>query len=222
MLQAWTNISMLRQQIKPTDRIHGIIQEGGTTPNVIVDYSKALFYVRGYRVSDVKRLMEKVENCFKAASVATACEVTWKWRDLGMVHDVMQNSVMGEMYASFMRKEGVVFPHPAEQTAMLGGSTDFGKCIISLVFLLLRSLCIYVGNVSSSVPSLHPLYSMNCTTAANHTTDFAAAAGTKEAFDATIRASKALVVVGAAVLLSQTFYDAVRKEFETKVPKEYR
>lgn len=63
---------------------------------------------------------------------------------------------------------------------------------------------------------------MNCTTAANHTTDFAAAAGTKEAFDATIRASKALVVVGATVLLSQTFYDAVRKEFETKVPKEYR
>lgn len=143
MLQAWTNISMLRQQIKPTDRIHGIIQEGGTTPNVIVDYTKALFYVRGYRVSDVKRLMEKVENCFKAASVATGCNVTWKWRDLGMVHDVMQNSVMGEMYASFMRKEGVVFPHPAEQTAMLGGSTDFGKCIIiPIVFVLLRSRCV--------------------------------------------------------------------------------
>ncbi|CDS06956.1 hypothetical protein LRAMOSA09479 [Lichtheimia ramosa] len=203
MLQAWNNISMLRQQIKPTDRIHGIIQEGGTTPNVIVDYSKALFYVRGYKVSDVKRLIEKVENCFKAAAVATGCEATWKWRDLGMVHDVMQNSVLGEMYASFMRKEGVSFPHPAEQIQMLGGSTDF-------------------GNISSSVPSLHPLYSMNCTTAANHTTDFAAAAGTKEAFDATIRASKALAVVGAATLVSQTFYDAVRKEFETKVPKEYQ
>lgn len=29
MVQLWNNISMLRQQLQPTDRVHGIVTDGG-------------------------------------------------------------------------------------------------------------------------------------------------------------------------------------------------
>ena len=30
------------------------------------------------------RLMEKMENCFRAAAMATGCEVKWTWREIGV------------------------------------------------------------------------------------------------------------------------------------------
>lgn len=29
MVQLWNNISMMRQQLMPTDRVHGIVTDGG-------------------------------------------------------------------------------------------------------------------------------------------------------------------------------------------------
>lgn len=43
--------------------------------NVIPDYTLVLLHVRTTKATDIKRMMEKVENCFKAAAVATRCTV---------------------------------------------------------------------------------------------------------------------------------------------------
>lgn len=50
---------------------------------MIPGYTSAIFYVRTIKATDIERVMTKVENCFRAAGIATGCEATWKWRDLG-------------------------------------------------------------------------------------------------------------------------------------------
>src|SRR5437899_5457041 len=42
-VQTYNNVSMLRQQVRPDSRIHGIITHGGAAPNIIPESAAALF-----------------------------------------------------------------------------------------------------------------------------------------------------------------------------------
>ena len=70
-VMAYTNISVLRQQMKPTWRVHGIISEGGVKPNIIPDRAQLLFEIRAPNEVEFNELTEKVKNCFTSAALAT-------------------------------------------------------------------------------------------------------------------------------------------------------
>ena len=46
MVLAYQNISVMRQQMQTTNRVHGIIKKGGEAPNIIPDYTSAEYFVR--------------------------------------------------------------------------------------------------------------------------------------------------------------------------------
>uniref|UniRef100_A0A5S6KQJ9 Peptidase M20 domain-containing protein 2 n=1 Tax=Xenopus tropicalis TaxID=8364 RepID=A0A5S6KQJ9_XENTR len=73
---AYNNLSVLRQQMKPTWRAHGIIKNGGVKPNIIPSYSELEFYLRAPSLKELTKLQEKADACFKAAAAATGCRVT--------------------------------------------------------------------------------------------------------------------------------------------------
>ncbi|KAI8140350.1 hypothetical protein BJV82DRAFT_623586 [Fennellomyces sp. T-0311] len=198
MVQVWNSISMMRQQLLPTDRVHGIVTDGGKAPNVIPDYTSAFFFVRTTKFDQIGRLMHKMEECFKAAALATGCEVKWTWREIGVTKDVVPNAPMADVYREYMEREGgIQFPTAVEQASTGGGSTDF-------------------GNISYEVPSLHPMFGIH-TTAANHTIDFVAAARTVQAHKDTILSAKGLTVTASQVLLDDNLFQAVKKDFEHTV-----
>ena len=68
---AYNNISVLRQQMKPTWRVHGIISEGGVKPNIIPDRAQLSYYLRAPTDQELAVLREKVTSCFDAAAKAT-------------------------------------------------------------------------------------------------------------------------------------------------------
>ena len=70
-VMAYTNISVLRQQMKPTWRVHGIITEGGVKPNIIPDRAQLEYYIRAPTDEELAVLKEKVTSCFEAAASAT-------------------------------------------------------------------------------------------------------------------------------------------------------
>lgn len=72
---AYNAISMLRQQIRSTERIHQVIPEGGIRPNVITATSKASYYVRSPTRRSAARLHIRVKNCLDGAALATGCQV---------------------------------------------------------------------------------------------------------------------------------------------------
>lgn len=79
VVSAYLNISMLRQQILPSQRVHGVIKNGGDRPNVIPMSATVDYYIRSPTVKTLKPLTEKVVKCFEAAATATGCKVEYNW-----------------------------------------------------------------------------------------------------------------------------------------------
>ena len=75
---AYNGISMLRQQCLPSQRIHGIIVEGGDKANVIPSRATMDYNVRSETVKVNERLQERVINCFEGAALATGCTVRFE------------------------------------------------------------------------------------------------------------------------------------------------
>ncbi|KAG2183819.1 hypothetical protein INT44_008830 [Umbelopsis vinacea] len=192
--QTWNNISMLRQQILPTDRMHGIITDGGKAANIIPDYASATFFIRSLKISQLDELKPRVEKCFEAAAVATGCKVKYSWKEVGVTKDVLVNSVMGDRYTKYMESYGISYIPKSEQEQMSGGSTD-------------------AGNISYQVPLVHPGFGIH-TTAVNHTHEFTAAAKTEIAHEDTLRATKAMSMTLIDILQSQDMLDAAVAEFK--------
>lgn len=96
---------MLRQQIKPFERIHGIIVEGGTRPSIITARGTLEFYIRSATIADVRKLVARVKNCFEGAAIATGCKVGYE--DLNEYFDLRPNKRLCAEYATAMGKLGI-------------------------------------------------------------------------------------------------------------------
>ncbi|KAL8277494.1 hypothetical protein RQP46_010124 [Phenoliferia psychrophenolica] len=134
---AYMNLSVLRQQINPSHRIHGIIVNENwvingelssfvlhwsylTSFKVIPGTSKLVFGVRAPTMAEVKVCQVKVANCFEAAALATGCKHSIEW--VSSFADARNNEGLAEVYKDFMTmRYSVKFPVSTE----LGGSGDF-------------------------------------------------------------------------------------------------
>lgn len=72
----YSSVSMLRQHIRPDERINVIIEDGGKAVNIIPAKSRMVFGVRAPTWNQTKALVQRVRNCFEAAATATGCTVT--------------------------------------------------------------------------------------------------------------------------------------------------
>ena len=70
-IMAYNSLSVLRQQLKPTWRFHGVITDGGAKPNIIPDKASMAYYVRAPTEEELKELRDKVHRCFESAAQAT-------------------------------------------------------------------------------------------------------------------------------------------------------
>lgn len=195
MIQSFTSVSLLRQQMLPTDRVHGVITDGGLKPNIIPDHTAAEFYIRGASVEQLHRLKPRIVACFEGAAKATGCEmkITWTGREYA---DVLINDVMAEAYAVHLGELGGVVA-PKSVTGGFGAfSTD-------------------MGNVSYAVPSIHPMFRIPVTPGAgNHTPGFTACAATDDAHEMTFRASKALAMTALDLYTQPDVLASAKAEFE--------
>src|SRR5262249_14441306 len=68
---AQTAIGLLRQHIRPADRIHGITTHGGDAPNIVPARARAKYIVRGETLKELEELRPRVHRCFEAGALAT-------------------------------------------------------------------------------------------------------------------------------------------------------
>ena len=78
-MAAYVNISLLRQQITPTQRVHGVIKHGGDIPNVVPDMARVEYSVRAETAAELAALCGRVSDCFNGAAQATGCAIDMKW-----------------------------------------------------------------------------------------------------------------------------------------------
>ncbi|OKL57040.1 hypothetical protein UA08_07355 [Talaromyces atroroseus] len=74
---AYHNVALLRQQIQPDERIHCIIEVGGTAQNIIPDYSRLSWNVRGPSMTTADALLKRVKACIEAGATATGCKLNY-------------------------------------------------------------------------------------------------------------------------------------------------
>ena len=186
---AYNNISVLRQQLKPSTRIHGIISNGGAKPNIIPELSVMQYYIRAPTREDVSELKPKMISCFEAAAKATGCTVDIDMNE-SPYDNMVHNRVMTSLYQSNAQQLGLTH---VEYTTPCG-STD-------------------MGNVSHVVPAIHPMFQIGTDTKAYHTREFTAVANTSGAYQSTLTTAKAMAMTGIDLYVSPDLLQQAKQVF---------
>jgi amidohydrolase len=188
----YVNVAALRQHIRPTERIHGIVTAGGDKPNIVPAHARTEWMVRSGSIRTLAPLKERFEACLRAGAAAAACDIEITWKDI-VYADMLDNQVMVDLYAANAREIGRDVVEPAAGHAVVG-STD-------------------MGNVSYVVPSIHPMIQAAPLGVPIHTTAFAGHARGEPGDRAVVDGAVALACTIADLWLADGALDAVRAEF---------
>ena len=163
---AQVGVGLLRQHIRQTDRIHGIVTHGGEAPNVVPAHTTSKWYIRSRTLAELAELEPRVRACFEAGALATGCtlEVEEKSPPYSEFTDDLE---MRGIYRRNAEELGRTFPELGPLADKIAGSTD-------------------MANISLALPTIHPMLGLGTFPVSNHQPEFAA-------FCATETADKALV-----------------------------
>ena len=194
LLLAYQAISNLRQHIRSTERIHGIITEGGSAPNIVPDRSVGQFYVRAADEKELAQLKPRVQSCFEAGAKGSGCEVEINWANVDYL-DLNTNWPLAELFQEHAESLGREFI-PYEEAVKFGaGSTD-------------------MGNVSHRLPSIHPMLAVAPPNVVIHNPEFAKWAASEKGDAAVIDGAKALALTAADFLLSTELQKRAKTAYE--------
>src|SRR5262249_35236162 len=139
-------IGLLRQHIRATDRIHGIVTKGGDVPNVVPAHTSARYMVRTRSIGELAEMVAKVRRCFEAGALATGSQLRYVGGDKPYA-ELHHDPAMSALYARNAELLGRHFIKLPSGTGAF--STD-------------------MGNVSLAIPSIHPMIGINSMPAVNH------------------------------------------------------
>lgn len=195
VIQTFNGINALRQHIKSTARIHGVITHGGTKPNIVPEYAAASFYVRAVTDDYCKELVKKLENCALGAANATGATLKYSIIEPSYQSRVM-NKTMGDAFEKNLEAIGEpIIPLPPGSGA---GSSD-------------------IGNVSHVIPAIHPYISICDDSIAGHSIEFAEASASKRGHEVMLNAAKVLAMTAIDLFTDTKMMDRVREEFQRRV-----
>ncbi|MEU7229653.1 amidohydrolase [Streptomyces chrestomyceticus] len=153
-------LGLLRQQLPPQWRVHGVTTSAGSAPNAIPDRATAEYEIRAEAAEDLRELRERVEACFRAGALATGCEVTLERPEPDYL-DFRGDPGLIALWSANARALGR--PEPVERGPFA---------------------CTDMGNVSHVVPAIHPVLDISGGACGPHEPEFAEAAVSPRAMQA--------------------------------------
>ena len=194
-VMAYNSISVLRQQMKPDWRVHGVITNGGTKPNIIPEKTELEYWVRAPTALELVTLKKKVVACFETAAKATGCQVdiTVEGTDL----EINSNPVLTTLFTNNLKAIGV---KEFQEEGLLTGSTD-------------------MGSVSYMLPALHPTYKIGSGAEVNHTREFTSIANTPDAHRETLVFAKVMAHTCIDVLMQPESLETAKRDFQSSIAK---
>lgn len=198
MINFFNLVNALRQQTKEDARIHGVITNGGVAPNIIPDYTSALFYVRANRVKDVEELSKRIIDCAKGAALGTGTRVEVSKTEEDF-KDTCSNLALSNLACDRMEELG-------EQILRLNGSMYVpGSSDL--------------GDVSYECPAIQLGFKIGDPVDGNlfssHTWDFVEKSASEEAIEAGIRYVKGFALTALELMTKPECLEAIKEEFAT-------
>jgi amidohydrolase len=190
LLQVFFGVNQMRQMLRPSARVHGVITDGGDAPNVIPDHAAASFLLRERDEEHLARLRARFRGIVEGAALATRArpELTE-----GISYKARQcNPSLVEAFGANADLLGVEH----ESAAGVGmGSSD-------------------IGNVSYAVPTIHPYLQIAPRGINAHTPAFAEAAASPFADERLATGATLLAWTAADVLLREEVRSELRRTFQ--------
>jgi len=151
---AQTAIGLLRQHIKQTDRIHGIVTKGGDAANIVPAHTSAHYMVRAASLEELHAIRARVKACFDAGALATGSTVSYE-DSVAPYAEMHHDPRIAAIYRRNAEAAGRTFVDLGPLADRMAASTD-------------------MGNVSLKIPSIHPSIGIECLPAVNHQPEFTA------------------------------------------------
>jgi amidohydrolase len=192
VIQTFNNVSMLRQQIRPDARIHGIVTHGGAAPNIIPEMAACTFYVRAARLEYMWELHKRVLACAEGAAKATGCTVTVVDKE-APYEPLKRNDTLLDLFRANMTTVGAT-ESPAPDRL---GSSD-------------------IGNVSQVIPAIQPMVQIAPSGTPIHSRAFEAAAVSPLARQGLCQAAKTMAMTTYDLLADPALVKRARAEFDAK------
>jgi len=192
MLLSYAAINSLRQHIRDSARIHGIITDGGEAANIVPAHTAAHFIVRAEDDSYLDELKEKVLNCFIGAATATGARLKYRWGEVRYA-PLRNNFTLARMFRKNLQSLGRRV-HLVDLRIGIGSSD--------------------IGNVSQVVPSIHPLIAIASARAVTHSPQFAKMAISEAGTRGLLDAAKAMAMTVVDLMAEPAALVRVKKEFE--------
>jgi len=188
---AYNAIGALRQHIRDSARIHGIITDGGQMPNVVPNHAAGVFLARAEDEAYLEDLKGRVIACFEAGATATGARLEYRWDDVQYA-PLRANKAMADTFRRNLTKLGRSVREPPAPRAL--GSTD-------------------VGNVSVLLPTIHPSIRVAPREVNIHTAEFARLARSEEGDKALLDAAKAMATTAVEILVDGELRQRMWEEF---------
>jgi len=193
VVTAYSSIAQLRQHIRNSERIHGIITDGGMAPNIVPERAACRFFIRAADVHDLIKLKQRVVACFEAGALATGCRLELNWTGADYL-DMKTNWPLAETFQAHAEMLGREFFPMEDIPQGFAGSTD-------------------MGNVSHRVPSIHPMLTVAPSDVIIHNPTFAKWAASEAGDAAVIDGAKALALTALDLMADKHFLARVKSDF---------
>jgi amidohydrolase len=184
-------VGLLRQHLPRDVRVHVIISEGGTAPNVIPERAAARVWVRALSTSTLQRASERVQACARAAAVATGSELEVVAAG-GSSPPMRANLALASIYRDQLEALGYLETDHAPTDCI--GSSD-------------------ITHISQVVPTIHPNFPIGRGLQL-HTREFAQATQSDQAKEGLVEAARALALAARDLARSSELRAQVRKDWE--------
>ena len=97
-------MSLMREHVHPTARIHRVIKDGGKAANIIPDYAKVQVWLRDKNIESVEEMIGRMRKAADGAALGT--ETRAKVTVLASVRDPIGNSVLGKVMQKELERVG--------------------------------------------------------------------------------------------------------------------
>jgi aminobenzoyl-glutamate utilization protein B len=215
-------VNYMREHMPQEARVHYVITNGGTAPNIVPEFAESYYMVRHPDPRAVGELFERVVKAAEGAALGTGA--TMDYELIGGDYSVLPNDVLGRTMDANLHRVGAPTWTPAEmQFAEKLRKNLPGRNLPALASVSEIRKYQYNGQKYSSTDSgdvswVTPLGTLNTATwvpgTAAHSWQAVAAGGTSIGIKAMVVAAKTLALTGAQLLQDSALIAAAKAEFD--------
>ncbi|MFU0762518.1 M20 family metallopeptidase [Staphylococcus pasteuri] len=188
MISYFNGVAQLRQHIKKSQRVHGVILDGGKAANIIPDFTHARFYTRATSRKELDILTEKVKQIARGAAIQTGCDYEFGPIQNG-VNELIKSPKLDDLFEKYATEMG---------EAVIDDDFGYGSTD--------------TGNVSHVVPTIHPHIKIGSRNLVGHTHRFREAAASLQGDQALIKGAKIMALMGLELINDTSLFNEIVEE----------